>query len=65
MSDYYVVVLDHDMPLSSKRHVDDKGALVMEQYLADADLESIKKRAEFLSKRYGKCRIAKLVFIEE
>jgi hypothetical protein len=67
MTDYYVVVADNDQPITigGKRHADDGGALVFEQYLANADLESIKKSAEFLSKRYGKCRIAKLVFIDE
>jgi hypothetical protein len=59
MTDYYVVVSDND------QHADDGGALVFEQYLANADLESIKKRAEYLSQRYGKYRIAKLVFIDE
>jgi len=29
-----------------------------------ADLESIKKRANQLSEKYGKCRIAKLQFID-
>jgi hypothetical protein len=67
MTDYYVVVSDNDQPITigGKLHVDDGGALVFEQYLANADLESIKKRAEYLSQRYGKYRIAKLVFIDE
>lgn len=67
MSDYYVVVCDNDMPITIRgnKHFDDDGALVFEQYLKNADLESVKKRAEFISQRYGKCRLAKLVFVDE
>ncbi len=66
--DIYVVVAENDqphkMPNTEKEFFDDGGPLVFEQYVRTADLESIKKRAEELTKRYGKCRIAKLEFVD-
>jgi len=68
MQDIYVVVADNDRPISSPNrdepYVDDGGPLIFEQYVRFADLENIKKRRDQLSIRYGKCRIAKLVFID-
>jgi len=59
--DIYAVVCDND-----GGH-DPDGPLIFEQYTHNADLESIKKRRAYLegSGRYGKCRIAKLEFIDE
>ena len=64
--DIYVVVAENDQEIiiAGKKIIDEYGQLVFEQYTKFADLESIKKRAESLSKIYGKCRIAKLQFIE-
>ena len=67
MSDeIYVVVAENDQThkIGGKDFFDDMGPLVFEQYTRTADLKSIKKRANQLSKKYGKCRIAKLQFIE-
>jgi len=44
-------------------YLDPDGELVLEQYLHSADIESIKKKAEQMAP-YGKCRIAKLVFVD-
>jgi hypothetical protein len=66
--DIYVVVTEnneeHATP-SGRKYCDDRGPLVFEQYTRDADLKSIKERAEILEKMYGKCRIAKLQFIDD
>ena len=63
--DVYVVVAENDqeITIAGKKIIDENGPLVFEQYTKFADLESIKARAESLSKQYGKCRIAKLQFI--
>ncbi len=65
--DIHVVVAENDRPvrISGKEFIDDGGPLVFEQYTRTADLESIKKRKKQMERRYGKCRIAKLVFIDE
>jgi hypothetical protein len=65
--DIYVVVAENDKPhmIHGNEFLDDGGPLIFEQYTRNADLESIKKRQIQLSKSYGKCRIAKLQFIEE
>ncbi len=65
MNDIYVVVADNDKtsPIIYQYH-NDNGPLVFEQYTRVADLESVKKRAEKLSKKYGNCRIARLEFID-
>ena len=64
-NEIYVVVADNDQKhlIGGKEHFDDGGPLVFEQYTRTADLKSIKRRAEQMEKNYGKCRIAKLVFI--
>jgi len=67
--DIYVVVADNDQKhkygLDGHFYSDIGGQIVFEQYVKNADLESVKKRARQLSKNYGKCRIAKLTFLEE
>jgi hypothetical protein len=64
----YVVVAENDqphrMPNKEEPFFDDGGPLVFEQYTRTADLESIKKRAIQMEAKYGKCRIAKLEFID-
>ena len=55
----YVVVAEND-----QSDHDDGGPIVFEQYTKDADIESIKKRANGLQRRYGKCRIARLDFVD-
>lgn len=68
MSDIYVVVADNDqlitLPSGTIVEPDEFGPIVFEQYTNSASLENIKKRAEQLSQQYGKCRIAKLEFID-
>jgi len=64
----YVVVAENDqphkIPNSEAPFFDESGPIVFEQYTRLADFESIKSRAKQLSGKYGKCRIAKLEFIE-
>ena len=68
MQNIYVVVADNDRPITLPNRdeplVDDGGPLIFEQYVRSADLENIKKRRDQLSLRYGRCRIAKLIFID-
>ena len=68
-TDIYVVVAENDQPQgitgTDKYFIDDDGPLVFEQYTRQADLESVKERAERLQKLYGKCRIARLVFLDQ
>jgi len=66
--DIYVMVAENDQPLSigkGKMFVDDGGPIVHEQYTRSASLDQIKKRIAQLGGKYGKCRIAKLQFIDE
>lgn len=65
--DIYVVVAENDQPskFGGVEHFDDGGPLVFEQYTRTADLESIKARAKAMEVRHGKCRIAKLVFVDQ
>lgn len=67
--DIYVVVANNDKPhkLPGRKEpfFDGGGPLIFEQYTRSADLESITKRKQQLEQSYGKCRIAKLVFMEE
>lgn len=69
MSDIYVLVADNDqlhpMPYNGKPYYDDGGPLVFEQYTNAADIDSIKARIARLKGRYGKCRIARLEFIDD
>jgi hypothetical protein len=67
--DIYVIVADNDKPQyiskENQDYYDDGGPLIFEQYTRTADLERIKKRAKQLERRYGHCRIARLVFIDK
>jgi hypothetical protein len=69
MQEIYVVVAENDkphkMPNREEPYFDDGGPLIFEQYVRTADLKNIKKRRDQMSQRYGKCRIAKLQFIDE
>lgn len=64
--DIYVVVAENNLPHETFGHswVDDGGELVFEQYTKDASLENAKKMVDIVSNKYGKCRIAKLQFID-
>ena len=68
MNDIYVIVADNDkwhkMPNREDPFFDDGGPLVFEQYINSADLESIKARIIQLGGKYGKCRIARLEFVD-
>ena len=67
MTDIYVVVAENDqphkLPNRDELFFDDNGPLVFEQYTKTADLESIKKRAAQMQSKFGKCRIARLEFV--
>ena len=64
----YVIVADND-----KQHrmsdgsicFDENGPLILDRYVQEADLESVKKDVQRLSKHFGRCRVAKLIFLEE
>lgn len=62
----FVVVADNDQPIEmrSKVFVDEDGPLIFEQYTRQADIDKIMARAKTLSKRFGRCRIARLEFLE-
>jgi len=64
--DIYVVVAENNLPHKTLGHswIDSGGEMVFEQYTKDASLENAKKMVEKVSERYGKCRIAKLQFID-
>jgi hypothetical protein len=67
MNEIYVVVAENDKPFkrpSGDEFHDEMGPLVFEQYTRTADLDSVQRRAETLGRAYGKCRIAKLIFID-
>jgi hypothetical protein len=63
--DIYVIVADNDktVKIGKRDFKDDGGILVFEQYVNESSLEKVKKRIEYFGGRYGKCRIAKLVFV--
>jgi|GEM_PF-758214 len=66
VSDIHVIVIANDKhyKLPSGRVVEDKdGPLVMEQYTRSANKEQIEARAADLSRMYGRCRVARLVFM--
>jgi len=60
--DIYVIVCENDIP-HPIYGVDELGPLVYEQYTRTATLEKIRTRVETM-KKFGTCRIAKLVFVE-
>jgi hypothetical protein len=62
MSDIYVVVCERD----TYREDDGGRPIVFEQYIDGdcASLESAEKHRARLGNKYGKCRIARLEFIE-
>ena len=66
--DIYVVVADNDqyhkMPNGYEPYYDSKGPIVFERYTNEASIGDAKKFITGLRGRYGKCRIAKLNFIE-
>lgn len=68
MTDIHVVVTENTQPhkIGDREELfyDDKGSMVFEQYVEDADIESIKNKAKSLEPRYGKCRIARLEFVD-
>jgi hypothetical protein len=56
-NEIYVVVCDNDS--------DPRGRIVVEEYVADATIENAQKRCRNFEKKFGKCRIAKLQFIDD
>ena len=66
--DIYAIVLMNDQThtlCDGTTFVDEKGAIIFEQYVEDADLRGAREKAQQLSKTYGKAMIAKLVFLKE
>jgi len=59
MGEIYVVVTENNKP-----YYDDEGPMVFEQYVRNADLERAKKFAKKMEPDYGKCRVARLVFVD-
>ena len=64
MTDIYVIVAANDKP-HKDFGIDPNGEIVFEQYTKTATLDRVSKHAKQLESSYGKCRIAKLVFLEE
>lgn len=63
MSEIYVVVAKNDVP-HGRFGLDKGGEIILETYTARATLENARKAAEQLTKSLGKCRIARLEFVE-
>jgi len=64
--DIYVVVSENNLEINasgSEPFIDEKGPIVLEQYTREASLENALYKASRLQ-RYGKTRIAKLVFVD-
>lgn len=61
----YVVVCERDMPDTGKYKDQITEAIVMETTMSGSSIESATLKIKSLQGRYGKCRIAKLVFIDE
>jgi hypothetical protein len=57
-ADIYVVVSENNLS------GDGQGEIVFEQYVSTASLENAKIFASRVEPNYGKCRIAKLVFVD-
>jgi len=63
MKDIYVVVAKNNLidPIHGK---DENGEIIFETYTKDATLEKAKEKIKILNNRYGKCRIAKVIFLD-
>lgn len=61
----YVVVADNDRLIGTlTKKVDDGGPIALETYTDTATLDAAERRILALNGILGKCRIAKLVFID-
>lgn len=61
----YIVVAQNDKThrvCNGHAYTDDGGPLVFEQYTRQGSLAETQQRAAGLERRYGACRIARLVF---
>ena len=65
MPDIYVFTIENDCPQVEGSKRSQGTAIVWETYLSKSSLEETKARIKSLNGRYGKCRIAKLQFIDE
>lgn len=68
-NDMYVVIAENDQTHKYEDGMtfkDEKGPVIMEQYVRESSLEEASQFARELESdgNYGKCRIAKLVFID-
>jgi hypothetical protein len=68
MPEVYVVVADNDqghrMPNRDDLFYDDGGPIVFETYVNKGTIEDAKAQIAKLNGKYGKCRIARIEFIE-
>lgn len=68
MKDIFVIVAENDQPFNlstGKKVFDDSGPIVFERYTRNADYATTVKDRASLGGRYGRCRIARLVFVDE
>lgn len=66
--DLFVLVFENDQPfkhIDGSEWRDDNGPVIMETYTKNATKEKLKEVKNRFGNKYGKCRIAKLVFIDE
>lgn len=67
-SEIYVVVADNDqlhkVPNGYEPYYDDRGPVVFEAYVNKSSMEDMEAFIARLGGKYGKCRIAKLNFVE-
>lgn len=64
MPELYVIVAENDVP-DKDFGIDPDGEIIFERYTSRATLKLAKEDAMKLGRRYGRCRIARLVFLEE
>jgi hypothetical protein len=63
----YVVVAENDQPVTGASGIfqEQGGPIVLETYARGASLQRAQTRRDQLAGRYGRCRIAKLVFVDD
>ena len=61
------MVFENDKPINIRNfsHIDDGGPIVMETYTKESSYKAAINKIDRFNGKYGKTRIAKLVFIDE
>jgi len=67
-NDLFVLVFENDQPfkhIDGSEWRDENGPIIMETYTKFATKDGVDDLKNRFGNRYGKCRIAKLVFMDE